>query len=264
MDCYSRVRADINLDAVRHNMIEFRKNIGSKAKLCAVVKTDGYGLGAVPISKAVEDLVWGYAVATADEAINLRINGILKPVLVLGFVPEAQFGQLVDYDIRYAGYRLEQLELLSGIASAKGKKAFVHVKVDTGMSRIGATPDDAYKLIGQAFSMDGLVIEGMFTHMATADMTNNAPAKRQQQIFNRLICRLEASDIRPEICHCANSAAGIWMTDCPGDMFRIGISLYGYYPSDEVDKNILCRHAVPSFYRGCCIACTAVQPHAKH
>lgn len=236
MNCYSRVRANVNLDAVRHNMIEFRRNIGTKSKLCAVVKTDGYGLGAVPVAKTVEDLVWGYAVATADEAITLRINGISKPVLVLGYVPEEQFEQLVDYSIRYAGFRKDQIEKLSKIAIAKGKKAFVHIKVDTGMSRIGVMPGEAFDLVKLAFSMEGLVVEGLFTHMATADMIQNAPAKKQQQEFSQLVLRLEDAGIRPEICHCANSAAGIWMTDCPGDMFRIGISLYGYYPSDEVDK----------------------------
>lgn len=236
---YHRVWAEVDLDAIRHNMEEFRRNVPDQAMLCGVIKTDGYGLGAVPIAKTIDDLVWGYAVATIDEALNLRRHGIIKPILVLGYVHESRFEDLVREEIRYTGYQEEKLKALSDTAERLKKTAFVHVKVDTGMSRIGMTPEQALHFVPWLKQLPGIETEGIFTHMATADMTENQPAYAQQVLFRQVTDRLKEAGCCPPVCHCANSAVGIWMREAPGNLFRIGISLYGYYPSDEVTKDIV-------------------------
>lgn len=229
----------MDLDAIRHNMEEFRKNVPDSAGLCGVVKTDGYGLGAVPVAKTIEDLVWGYAVATIDEALNLRRHHITKPILVLGYVHESRFEELINEEIRYAGFQREKLKLLSEASVRLGKTAYVHVKVDTGMSRIGMEPCQVRDFVTWMKSLEGICAEGIFTHMATADMIENQPAFAQQEIFERVLSQLGEAGCCPPVCHCANSAAGIWMTGAPGNLFRIGIALYGYYPSQEVPKEIV-------------------------
>ena len=239
MHKYHRVWAEVDLDAVRANMEAFRANVPSQAMLCGVIKTDGYGLGAVPIAKTIDDLVWGYAVATIDEALNLRRHHITKPILVLGYIHPDRFAEMIEGEIRYAGFEEEKLKLLSKTAQRIGKKAYVHVKVDTGMSRIGMTPEHALTFVPWLSSLEGICIEGIFTHMATADMIENQGAIEQQKRFAKTVEGLKKAGCCPPICHCANSAAGIWMTDAPGNLFRIGISLYGYYPSDEVTKDIV-------------------------
>ena len=239
MHKYHRVWAEVNLDAVRANMEAFRSNVPKDAMLCAVIKTDGYGLGAVPVAKTIDDLVWGYAAATIDEALNLRRHAVTKPILVLGYVHPDRFAEMIEQEIRYAGFEEEKLKILSETAKKMGKKAYVHVKVDTGMSRIGMTPKHALSFVPWLSSLDGICTEGIFTHMATADMVLNQGAYEQQRRFRETTDHLKAAGVCPPICHCANSAAGIWMTDAPGNLFRIGISLYGYYPSDEVTKDIV-------------------------
>ena len=239
MHNYHRVWAEVNLDAIRANMESFRDNVPKEAMLCGVIKTDGYGLGAVPVAKTIDDLVWGYAVATIDEALNLRRHNITKPILVLGYVHPERFADLVDHKIRYAGFEEEKIMLLSETAKKMGKKAYVHVKVDTGMSRIGMTPEHALSFVKWLSTQENICTEGIFTHMATADMIKNQGAIEQQKRFQKIVESLKEAGCCPPICHCANSAAGIWMTNAPGNMFRIGISLNGYYPSEEVRKDIV-------------------------
>ena len=239
MHNYHRVWAEVNLDAIRANMESFRDNVPKEAMLCGVIKTDGYGLGAVPVAKTIDDLVWGYAVATIDEALNLRRHNITKPILVLGYVHPERFADLVDHKIRYAGFEEDKIMLLSETAKKMGKKAYVHVKVDTGMSRIGMTPEHALSFVKWLSTQENICTEGIFTHMATADMIKNQGAIEQQKRFQKIVESLKEAGCCPPICHCANSAAGIWMTNAPGNMFRIGISLYGYYPSEEVRKDIV-------------------------
>lgn len=156
MHKYHRVWAEVNLDAIRANMEAFRANVPKEAMLCGVIKTDGYGLGAVPIAKTIDDLVWGYAVATIDEALNLRRHQITKPILILGYVHPDRFEELINGEIRYAGFEEDKLTLLSKLAQKLGKKAYVHVKVDTGMSRIGMTPEHALSFVPWLSTLDGI------------------------------------------------------------------------------------------------------------
>ena len=237
MKSYSRVYAEVDLDAIRSNMEAFRRNVPETAMLCAVVKTDGYGLGAVPIARTVNDLVWGFATATIDEAVNLRRHGIDRPILVLGYVPREQFEELVNLEIRYAAFKLEEAEYLSKTAAALGKTAYVHVKTDTGMGRIGLMPEEVPQFIRQLGQMPGISVEGLFSHLATADMLPRDDAWKQVSLFEELEAVLQKEGIRIPVCHLGNSAASMEMTGIRSNLFRVGIALYGYYPSEEMDRN---------------------------
>ena len=139
MKQYNRVCAEIDLDAVAYNMEQMKKRIGDNARLIGVIKTDGYGHGAVPIAEMFEemDYVWGYAVACIGEAVVLRKNGIKKPILILGCVFPDEYETMIEYDIRAAVYTEQMAEAMSETAVRMGKKAYFHIKVDTGMGRIG-------------------------------------------------------------------------------------------------------------------------------
>lgn len=236
MKSYQRVYAAVNLDTVRANMEAFRRHVPKEAMLCAVIKTDGYGLGAVPIAQTVDDLVWGYATATIDEALNLRRNGIKKPILVLGFVPEERYPELIQEKIRFAAFQEKQVKELSVLAAAMGQKAYVHIKTDTGMGRIGLPPEEVTVFAKKLQALPGIVVEGLFSHLATADMIRREGAWKQAARFRKLMAELESARIWIPICHIGNSAASMEMLQVPGNMFRVGIALYGYYPSDEMDK----------------------------
>ncbi|MGI6107731.1 MAG: alanine racemase [Lachnospiraceae bacterium] len=233
---YERTAAIVDLGAIRANMLEFRRRAPADKKLMAVVKTNGYGLGAVPVVRAVSDLVWGCATATIDEAVELCEAGVDKPVLVLGYVSPSRYGDLVKYGIRCAMYDAGDAELLSETAQKMGKKAIVHIKVDTGMNRIGIRPEEVPGFARKLAGLPGITTEGMFSHLATADCADRTPSLAQIEKFRGAIRALEAIGLRPQICHIGNSAAAMEMKDIPGDMFRIGISLYGYYPSDEMNR----------------------------
>ena len=237
MKDYSRVYARIDLDAIRNNMEALKHNTKRGTKICAVLKTDGYGHGAVPIARTIEDLVWGYAVATIDEASMLRINQISQPILVLGYVPECRYREAIDSEIRITVFEKEQAENLEKTAAEMGKMAHVHVKIDTGMGRIGMMPDEnAVSLIKEMGKMPHLDLEGIFTHMATADMADKTAAKEQVRVFCAFLAKVEETGISIPIRHCSNSAGIIEMEESHLDMVRAGISLYGFYPSDEVGR----------------------------
>ncbi len=234
MEIFDRVCAEISLDAVRSNMEAFKRVCGDRM-LCAVVKADGYGLGAVPVARTVDDLVWGYAVATAGEALDLRRSGIQKPVLVLGYVPEDAYADLIREDVRFALYRTDSAESLSRTAVKLGREALVHLKTDTGMGRIGVFPAQMPDFAAEIASLPMLRTEGIFSHLATADCADRTYARRQAEIFGDLLKELEARGLKPPVCHLSNSAAAMEMRDIPGNMCRIGIALYGYMPSEEMD-----------------------------
>ena len=143
MSKYYRVYADVDLDAIRANCIELMSKTEPSTKALAVVKADGYGHGDVAVSKAVRDLVYGYAVATLDEAVNLRENGINKPILILGYVEPEEYEALVKNEIDATVFDYETAKALNDVALRLGKVAFCHIKVDTGMRRIGLEPDES-------------------------------------------------------------------------------------------------------------------------
>lgn len=244
-----RVYAGIDLDAVRYNMESMHKNINKDTKMVAVVKTNGYGHGAMRISREVEDLsyLWGYAVATVDEAEELIEDGRTKPILVLGITFPDQFETIVDEDIRPAISGLEAAKALSEVAVNKEKMCFVHIAVDTGMSRIGfqVTEENA-DIIAQIAALPNINIEGIFTHFARADEVSKEPAYAQMALFQEMIDMLEERGIKIPLHHCSNSAGIVEIPDANMSMVRAGITMYGLWPSEDVRKDIIDIHPVMS------------------
>lgn len=238
LDKYYRVYAKVNLDAIYKNVENLKKNTKKGTKIIAVIKTDGYGHGAVPVARTIDKMVDGYAVATVDEGVNLRANGVDKPICILGFTHESQFERLVEYDIRPAIFEFESASKLSMIAEKSNKKAKIHIAIDTGMSRIGfKTEEESVAVIEEISKLPGIEIEGIFTHFFASDEADKTSAYNQYKKFNEMISQIEQKGIRIKIKHCSNSAAIIDMEDVNMDCVRAGIAMYGMYPSDEVDKS---------------------------
>lgn len=245
---YQRVYAEVDLDAVRSNMDNMKANIAPETKIIGVIKTDGYGHGAVPIAKELEtlDYLYGFAVATAEEAFLLRDAGITVPILILGYTFPYSFEKMIQEDISMAVFRQDTLKELSNAwlsLQKKGicKKAKIHIKVDTGMSRIGIRPDEAgLHFFEEAFRTDGVEVEGIFTHFARADEKDKTSANTQLKVFRDFINWIEERTGRNiPVKHCSNSAGIIELPQANMDVVRAGITLYGLWPSVQVRKDII-------------------------
>lgn len=238
---YSRAYATVDLDAIRSNMEAMAAKLKRGTKAIAVIKTDGYGHGAVPIAKELEGLddIYGFATATAEEAMILRRAGLAKPLLVLGYTFPYSYKEMIENEIRIAAFRHDMLKQLSEAAAEVGKKAMLHVKIDTGMARIGILPDESgMEFVKEALQTPHLEVEGIFTHFAKADERNKAPAKRQLALFQDFIQKLEKeTKYRIPLCHCSNSAGLLELREADMDAVRAGIALYGLWPSDEVARD---------------------------
>ncbi len=242
MKQYSRAYAKIDLDAVAYNMEQMKERLGGNTHLIAVVKTDGYGHGAVPIAKMFEstEYVWGYAVACLDEAVVLRHAGIKKPILVLGCVFPEQYEEMAEYEIRAAVYTKEMAEGMAKAAEKIGKIAYFHIKIDTGMGRIGFSVDE--KSVDEIYEISKLkhsLIEGMFTHFAKADELDKSYTRMQHKQFVWMREALEKRNVSIPYIDCDNSAGIIDFPELKHDLARAGISLYGMYPSKEVNQDVI-------------------------
>lgn len=243
---YTRVYADINLDNIKANVKSLMAAAAPGTKAMAVVKADAYGHGDVAVAKSISGLVDAYAVATVEEALNLRANGIDKMILVLGYVDETHFESIINADISVPLFDIESASHLSLTAQKLRKKAKCHIKVDTGMRRIGLEPDETGKAIVMAISqLEGIEAEGIFTHFASADEADKTRAHTQLEKFKKFIEELANEGITFKYRHCSNSAGVIDMPEANMDMVRLGIAMYGMYPSDEViKKNVMLRPAI--------------------
>lgn len=239
MKKYSRVCARIDLDAIEYNMEMMRRNLNDKVKMVSVIKSDGYGHGALQIARFLEskEYIWGYALAALDEAAALRKGGITKPLLVLGYVFPEQWEEMLDGGIRMTVYTKEAARKVSDLAVRMGKRAYVHIKIDTGMSRLGfLTEEESVKEIEQISRMPNIVVEGMYTHFARADETDKSFTESQLEKYLWMKGRLEDEGIRIPYHHCSNSAGIIDLKEANMDLVRAGIAAYGLYPSGEVRK----------------------------
>lgn len=237
---YTRVCANIDLDAILYNMESMRKNIDSQTKIMAVIKTDGYGHGAIEIAETIEplDYTFGFAVATVEEGIILRRHGIKKPILVLGYVFPDEYEVLLLNELRPAVFTLEMAEELSKTAEQLGVNCPVHLKVDTGMNRIGMkVKEESAELVEQISKLPHMILEGIFTHFARADEKDKTAACQQLELFQKMIAMLEEKGITIPYHHCSNSAGIVEMKEANMDIVRAGITLYGLWPSDEVEKS---------------------------
>lgn len=234
---YSRVYATVDLDAVASNMRSMRDNLPASTLIMGSVKADGYGHGSVPVAKTIEPYVYGYAVATIDEGIILRRHGINKTILILGVTHESRYEDLLHYDIRTAMFQYEKAKKLSDLAVKQGKKAVIHLALDTGMSRIGMKPDREHAKEAAAIAaLEGIEVEGLFTHFARADETDKSAYEEQYRRYKEFLGYLKELGVQIPIRHCSNSAGIVESLESNHmDMVRAGIAIYGMYPSDEVD-----------------------------
>lgn len=236
---YSRVCARVDLDAVEYNVEMMKDHIQDGTKMIAVVKADSYGHGALPIARVLSEkrYIWGFAVATVDEAFYLRKGGITKPILVLGCIFPQRREISIANDIRITVYTYEMAEDISRLAVEMGKKAYVHIKLDTGMSRLGfMTNQESVDTIEKISALPNIVLEGMYTHFSKADEADKAFTNKQIDNYQWMKQKLSERGITFRYYHCSNSAGIIDYPEANMDLVRAGIAMYGLYPSDEVKK----------------------------
>ncbi|MFD0697783.1 alanine racemase [Paenibacillus sp. GCM10027628] len=244
MDAFYRPTwVEISLDALRSNIEGFQKVLPEGMKLMAVVKADAYGHGAVAVSKEAIAVGVDYlGVAFFDEALELRNAGITAPILVLGYTPPEGVEMAREQDITIAVYSREVLDALRKQAQEQkdpeqAKKLKIHVKLDTGMGRLGLnTEKDAIPFIEQALALPNVVVEGLFTHYANADEIDKTYTIEQYRRFERIVDHFKKKEIEFPFIHAGNSAAAIDLPNLTYSMVRLGISMYGLYPSEEVNK----------------------------
>ena len=232
-----RIKAEISLSAIDRNLMVMAEHLNPGTGICAVIKANAYGHGAVQLARHMEpnDLVWGYAVATAEEAFELRKNGIRKPILLLGYVFPEHYRKLIEQDVRLCVFDAETAEEVIRASRACRREAKVHLAVDTGMGRIGFEPDEVSAgIIASYADRKGLLIEGMFTHFARADEPSLAPAVEQRRRFMAFSELLSEKNVRIPLVHMSNSAAIMRFPEAHLRLVRAGITLYGMWPSDEV------------------------------
>ena len=234
---FSRICAEISFDAIDHNIAVMEGRMGEGAKICAVIKADGYGHGALPIARhlAANDRIWGFACATPGEAMRLRTGGIIKPILILGYSFPESYDDIVDYDLRACVFDEESARLLSAKARMLERPVKVHVALDTGMGRIGFDcSDETVEAVLRIASLPMLEIEGLFSHFAKADEKLLSPAEVQLVRFLDIESKLTAAGLKIPLVHIANSAGIMRFSESHLDLVRAGIILYGLMPSMEV------------------------------
>ncbi|MCC8014407.1 MAG: alanine racemase [Eubacterium sp.] len=238
MNEYQRVAAFINLDRLAANIRNIKKAVGDK-KVLAVVKADAYGHGAVEAAKVCLFNGAEYlAVANSDEGLSLRKNNIMEPVLILGYTVSGNLRAVIENDITQTVFSYEMAEEISQAAVSLGKVCRVHIKIDSGMGRLGFLPsEESIEEIIKISKMKGIFVEGIFTHFAEADSADKSYTELQAKRFKYMCGGLEERGLKL-LKHCANSAAILDMPELRLDMVRAGIILYGYYPSGEVKKTI--------------------------
>lgn len=232
---------EINRKKAIHNFLEVRRAVGPNVKVCAVVKADSYGMGSVELSKMyLENGVDMLAVAVISEAFELREEIKGTDILVLGYTPEEFYDDAINNNITLAIYDYNLAEKLNTVAKSLNKKAKVHIKVETGMNRLGFLPtEENADKVAQIAKLENISIEGAFSHQAKADEKDKTTAHKQAERFISFIKMLEARDVTIPVKHIANSATIIDLPEYYFDMVRPGIILSGFYPSDEVKMDYL-------------------------
>lgn len=244
MQLPNRVYAEINLDAICQNVQNAMDKVGKDTKMMAIIKTDAYGHGAVPVAKALNEIgTYAFGVATVEEAVQLRRAGIENPILILGYVFPADYELLIANDIMHAVFQYETAKALSEKAVSLSKTVKIHIKLDTGMGRIGMqTTEESLAEIEKIAALPNLQIDGIFTHFACADEADKTSCNRQKEKYLDFVQKLDARGVNIPIKHMCNSAGIIEFSENFLNMTRSGIMTYGLYPSEEVNKANLKLH----------------------
>ncbi len=244
---YRDTWVEVSLDAIKHNVGQYKNLIGKSVNLMAVVKADGYGHGAVQVAEAVLQAGADYlAVALLDEALQLRGAGISAPILVLGYTPIRSIKEAILFDVELTVFTLDVLDEIIFQAEQLQKPVSIHLKVDTGMSRIGVqSAEEALKLAEKAVSSSFVFLKGIFTHFANADNVDSSYTNKQYELFMSVIAYLDQHHIHIPLKHCCNTAATMRFPDKHLDMIRVGIGIYGLYPDQSLtDHRINLKQAM--------------------
>lgn len=237
------VWAEVDLKAIAHNIRELRRITNPKARFMAIVKANAYGHGIIEVARqSLENGAEALGVANIEEGIQLRKAGIDAPVLIFGYTSPVHAKKLIEFDLTQTVYSYETSRALSEAVAAYGKKIKVHIKVDTGMGRLGLLreiTDSAVSEVESISRLPMLELEGIYTHFATADKSDRSYAGKQFKIFMDFLNQLRVAGLEIPVTHAANSAAIINMPETHLDMVRAGISIYGLYTSEEVDRSII-------------------------
>jgi alanine racemase len=237
---YRDTVAEVDLDAIRHNVRQFRRHLPESVRLMAVVKADAYGHGAVPAARAALSAgADSLAVAFLDEALELRAAGVSAPILVMGYTPPRAVGEAVRNDVTLTVYSEEVVEALGCQVAREGRSVDVHVKVDTGMGRIGLLEEDFPAFLRHFARFPRLRIGGVYTHFACADEPDKGYTHFQHRRLLRFLDQLREAGMDTPLVHCSNSAAAIALPEYRHALVRIGIGMYGYYPSEELNRRVI-------------------------
>jgi alanine racemase len=233
------VWAEVDLNCIVHNMQEIRRLVREPCELMAVVKADGYGHGALPVARTVLHAgASRLAVAIPEEGVTLREGGITSPILVMGSIWPEQAEMIVSNFLIATVFDLPLAQALSGEGKRQGKNVRVHLKVDTGMGRIGLFPHDVVPFVNQVRRLPYLEIEGIYTHFATADAVDKTYVYRQLELFEKVLKEMKDAGIQIPLRHAANSAAILNLPESHLDMVRPGIILYGINPLEGGSPSI--------------------------
>lgn len=236
---YFRTQARIDLDAVEYNCSNVREKLPDDCKLLGVIKADAYGHGAVELAHLLDEKCDFFGVACIEEAVELKKAGVKAPVLILGYVDSNVYDLVVKYDVRIPIFSMESAVALSNEAVRQGKTVPFHFCIDTGMSRIGfQVNEQSADMCKEITLLPNIEAEGLFSHFATADEADLTKAKAQREKYKAFVKMLEDRGVNIPVKH-LNNSAGIMNFDEYFDMCRMGIILYGLYPSEEVDKSLL-------------------------
>lgn len=238
--------AEINLNNIKHNFHTLKNTLEADTKVCCVVKADAYGHGAVEVAKMLQQEKADYfSVARFEEAVELRNNNIHTPILCMGYISECDIEEAINRYIGITVYSYEMAKIINQKAGKLGKKASIHIKIDTGMSRLGfLTDDNSINDILKLKELINLNIDGIYTHFATADETDKKETYLQLERYKKVIDALEKANIDIQFKHVSNTAAIIDLKELGFNMVRLGIGLYGHYPSDEVSKEVELKPAM--------------------
>ena len=227
--------AEVSLSALRHNCRRVRELVGPGVAVLAVVKADAYGHGAVPAARAFRQAgAWGLGVSSVAEGVELRRAAVPGPILVLGGLFAGDERDAVEHELAVAVWDAERARSLAAVARRAGRTVPVHVKVDTGMTRLGLDVGAVREFAELVRTLDGLDVAGVFSHFASADAVDTAEARAQATRFERAVAALATGGLRPPLVHLANSAAVLSAPAAHFTMVRPGIMLYGYPPAPHL------------------------------